>query len=1051
MGTTRLACFILARNILSSSLAPTVSNKELYCNLRLARDSNRPELMTGATCITCMARFLGKVFEKLDHGYSSTSNLGVNKRIPFYRFYELFIDVASSILCDHLGSLISLCSPSFLDQIKHDLAEELSLIGSETLMLEFSAFRAISCDVIDRLFLPSESEDADKLFNSFHKHLIEGESNYSIFKEYPLLSRLLSFTCVCWIRNIEKLLSDVANDLADIKDLFHDGRPVGTLISIQCRMSDPHNGRRSVCILEFSSTLTLVYKPRCLEPELRFYSIISWLNSSCEGAHLYVPTILDKKDRGWMELIQHSPCEDRAGVRSFYHQSGILAAVLYFVGANDMHYENVIAYGSIPVAIDLETILQPKMMHEKLQSDYDQPHSAIEHVLWNSVLRTGLFPVIRIREDLMASYDFSGLGYENNPSLNPVSAWTNVNTDRMKLQLRHTQTPNSKNRPFTATTRVDPCEYVDEITKGFKDGYRAISANKKIFKSLLRKASHGLQTRYLLRPTYLYANSIRQQRKPNGLRSQEDYFKAMKSCWAGPLERGDQALFLSELNSLWNNDIPLYHTKAADRHLYFQGKCCQPLYFEKSGLEQAIEILDDSCEEAMQIQLSLIETSFSIKNDSHSSISIRSAKASLTASQRLWGVTNDYDLTRDYAIQEAIAIAQSLINSSIEPKGSAPAWITHSYVPSLERSQLHNADHSLYSGLCGISIFFAALGFVTNEEDYLMYARKIIDPLCSRILERSFSYEDLRQQGIGVGVGVGSSVYSFVKLNELMGSKQYLEAAQELSSYIDDEMIERDACLDILGGSAGAAIALISLHARMESDLTYGRIVRCGDHLIKNLDQDPTGYCSWPTLLGKRLTGMSHGAAGISYALMRIWALTKQERFLEAALDGIKYEQSLYSCRHENWPDYRDESANQETMYNATSWCHGYPGIGMARLGCLRIFSTETILDDFRAALDLTVKTPDIGNDQLCCGNFGLVDFILSAGLMSSDHSLIVAALERSHQIISHSKRHGHYRFGTTRRMRIHNPGFFQGLAGIGYQILRVVGHEKLPSILLFE
>ncbi|MEI6174293.1 MAG: lanthionine synthetase LanC family protein [Bacteroidota bacterium] len=31
------------------------------------------------------------------------------------------------------------------------------------------------------------------------------------------------------------------------------------------------------------------------------------------------------------------------------------------------------------------------------------------------------------------------------------------------------------------------------------------------------------------------------------------------------------------------------------------------------------------------------------------------------------------------------------------------------------------------------------------------------------------------------------------------------------------------------------------------------------------------------------------------------------------------------------------------------------------------------------------------------------------------------------------------------------NPGFFQGISGIGYELLRLAWPEKIPSVLVFE
>ncbi len=56
---------------------------------------------------------------------------------------------------------------------------------------------------------------------------------------------------------------------------------------------------------------------------------------------------------------------------------------------------------------------------------------------------------------------------------------------------------------------------------------------------------------------------------------------------------------------------------------------------------------------------------------------------------------------------------------------------------------------------------------------------------------------------------------------------------------------------------------------------------------------------------GRHLTGFSHGAAGITYALLRLYAVTGQDELRRAALDGIAHETALFDPARANWPDLR--------------------------------------------------------------------------------------------------------------------------------------------------
>ena len=60
------------------------------------------------------------------------------------------------------------------------------------------------------------------------------------------------------------------------------------------------------------------------------------------------------------------------------------------------------------------------------------------------------------------------------------------------------------------------------------------------------------------------------------------------------------------------------------------------------------------------------------------------------------------------------------------------------------------------------------------------------------------------------------------------------------------------------------------------------------------------------------------------------------------------------------------------------TWCHGAPGIALARLGSLSIYQTDEILQDVEVALQTTQKYGLQGVDHLCCGNRSSTNGVLS-------------------------------------------------------------------------
>ncbi len=111
----------------------------------------------------------------------------------------------------------------------------------------------------------------------------------------------------------------------------------------------------------------------------------------------------------------------------------------------------------------------------------------------------------------------------------------------------------------------------------------------------------------------------------------------------------------------------------------------------------------------------------------------------------------------------------------------------------------------------------------------------------------------------------------------------------------------------------------------------------------------------------------------------------------------------------------------------------------------------DLILEDIEAALR-GVQAYGLGAvDQLCCGNFGRIDLLLTAAERLQRPELAELAQRRTASLLQRRPAgtdfHYHHRMGCD----AFNPGLFQGASGIGYQLLRMAFPTVLPSLLLFE
>jgi type 2 lantibiotic biosynthesis protein LanM len=277
-----------------------------------------------------------------------------------------------------------------------------------------------------------------------------------------------------------------------------------------------------------------------------------------------------------------------------------------------------------------------------------------------------------------------------------------------------------------------------------------------------------------------------------------------------------------------------------------------------------------------------------------------------------------------------------------------------------------------------------------------------------------------------------------------------LEDAKRAASLISPAVIAADQLFDIMAGAAGAILGLLALHEVTADPAVLEQAATCGHHLLNHRLTSDTGFRSWAIPDEKLLTGFSHGAAGIAYALLRLYETTQDAAFLEAAQEAIAYERSVFSPTAGNWPDLRSLVIRDNQPSFMTSWCHGATGIGLARLGSLAILDTPEIHGEIAIALNTTLKFGLQDIDHPCCGNCGRIELLVVAAQKLSRPELRETAQKQAAWVVTRAKQAGAFHLFPNLPKDVYNPGFFQGTAGIGYELLRLAYPNILPSVLLW-
>jgi lantibiotic modifying enzyme len=129
-----------------------------------------------------------------------------------------------------------------------------------------------------------------------------------------------------------------------------------------------------------------------------------------------------------------------------------------------------------------------------------------------------------------------------------------------------------------------------------------------------------------------------------------------------------------------------------------------------------------------------------------------------------------------------------------------------------------------------------------------------------------------------------------------------------------------------------------------------------------------------------------------------------------------------------------------------TAWCHGAPGIGLARLCLLPPGGDSGIRAEIDAALRTTLASGFGRNHSLCHGDLGNLELLLQASETLGDPRGQARTYRLAAVLLEGMEREG-WRCGNP--LGVETPGLMTGLAGIGYELLRLAAPSRVPSVLV--
>jgi type 2 lantibiotic biosynthesis protein LanM len=914
-----------------------------------------------------------------------------------------------------------------------NLPQRLLSIVSRTLVLELN---------VARLQGQLQGDTPEQRFQSFTQRLRQREIALSILQEYPVLARQALLCINHWVTTSLEFLQHLCRDWDDLRSQLSPIHQPGVLVAVSAGEGDSHREGRSVVIAKFSADFRVVYKPRSMSLDVHFQELLHWINERGDLPPFRLLKILDRQDYGWVEHVDAQTCSREEEIHRFYERQGGYLAILYALEATDFHHENLIAAGEHPVLLDLEALFHPRVGGV----DLTQAEQLANNMLGYSVFGIGLLPHRIWSSAESAGIDLSGLGSsEGQLTPHEVPRWQGIGTDEMKLMRQRIEMNAADNQPTLNHEKVNVLDYADAIDRGFTSIYHLLLNHRAdlLAESGPLASFAGDTVRTIVRATRTYAMLLIESFHPDVLRNALDRDRLFDRLWLAVEHLPHLAkLIATEQEDLWKGDIPMFTTRPESRDLWTSSGKQIPDFLDRSGLASVRERLQQLSQTDLNRQLWIIRASLTSLSQSTGQ-----PKARNTSKQ----IDSQTTVTRQQYLNAARAIGDRLETLALRGEADA-SWIGLTLVDDRYWT-LTPLGADFYDGLPGVILFLAYLGEIAQDSRYTQLSQAALNTL-QRILAQNQAW--ITQ--IGGFSGWGGIIYCFSHLGTLWHQPELIDRAEEYVNLLP-ELIDRDRNFDIIGGAAGCIGGLLALYRVRPSEQTLNVAMHCGEHLLAHAQQLEPG-CGWlnPRISSKPLAGFSHGNAGIAWALLELAALSGAERFRNIALDAIAHERSLFSPQKMNWPDLREfettvrngisgspaEMPERDCFMHA--WCHGAPGIGLARLQCLQYLDDSKTSIEIKIALQTTLNRGFGRNHSLCHGDLGNLELLLQASKILGEPQWQVQCDRLAATILGSIEQNG-WLCGIP--LAVESPGLMTGLAGIGYGLLRLAAPDRLPSVLV--
>jgi type 2 lantibiotic biosynthesis protein LanM len=871
-----------------------------------------------------------------------------------------------------------------------------------------------------------EGDTPESRFRSFVERLRQPEPMQALLAEYAPAARLLVQAAEQWVGACRELLERLAADRALLADAFAEGEPLGSLAAVEgLDVGDPHREGRSVAILQLSTGLRVVYKPRTLAPDLAFAGVLEWVGRTGACPGFRTPRVLDRRTHGWAEFVRAEPCTTPEQVVRYYERLGGLLAVLYLLDGQDMHRENLIAAGEHPVLVDLETLFHPPTdaLFPPLETDAgdaspDAPSPGLEphEFIPRSVLKTALLPQRMWAEEDGVGIDLSGVGGAGDQVVpGGAVAVEGAGTDQMRFSRVQVTLEAARNAPRLPDGSVDPAAHAEALDRGFTSVYRALAAGRGELPALL-EPFRGVPVRVVLRMSQTYALLLREGLHPDFMRDALDRDRFFDKLWLAADAKPSLARVIPhEHRALHRGDVPVFTTTPDGTALAADTGETIPGFFRGTGLERVAARAAAMGDDDLARQRWLIRASLAtLAEDPHA----HPAGTPSVFSPLPGPPPRPSAASTDPAalVDAACEVAARLEALAVRGRRYA-SWLTLT-TQTGRFSSASVGRYDLYGGLTGVLLFLSGLRRAAGTERFDGVARSAFATLREFLHDGAITVRDTGGcTGLGgIALALGEVAAAFPDLPAMRLAERTVERLVEV--------VDGASSANVFGGLAGAVGGMLGLHAATGMDSALAAAIRGGERLLALASADGGGPI-WSTPGAPLGPSFVYGDAGVAWALLRLERATGLARFRAPALEALRGE----------WARWTAHPARDG------GWARGAAGMALALLAARETGDDgwdAPLAQAVAAALDDLPRT----SHALVNGGFGTLDALLHATPAGPGLRARIGAA--AGELLADARENG-WRCGVA--LELETPGLLNGIAGIGHALLRLAD-PSIPSVL---